>query len=356
MIADRFGNPAAFQFLWAVPVVAFIAWFMARESSRRMAKALSAKLLPLLTASVSTGRRRVKLLLELLALVFFAVALARPQSGASKQKAKSEGVEIMLLVDVSQSMMSEDVRPSRLELAKKEMMRFVDMAGGNKVGLVAFAGSAVTLSPLTQDKSSLKMFIESLSPTAVSMQGTDFRRALVEAKGAFERGGADTEDDAAVSRVVLVISDGEDNEAGSSEIIQTLADQGVRLYGLAIGTERGGNIPMRDERGNLVGTLRDKNGQEVITKVVDNSLRELAKAGRGQFYHLVFGGETVKNIVADIDRLQKSQFDDAEITSYNEDYQPYLALGLMLALIEILLSERKRHGRLWRGRFEVAKS
>ncbi|MGE3388295.1 MAG: VWA domain-containing protein [Bdellovibrionales bacterium] len=356
MIADRFENPAALQFLWAVPVVWGLAWFMTRESSRQMAKALSKKLLPLLTASVSTGRRRLKLVLELAVLALFVTALARPQSGSSKQKVKSEGVEIMMLVDVSQSMMAEDVRPSRLELAKKEMIRFVNASGGNKIGLVAFAGSAVTLSPLTTDKSALNMFLESLSPTAVSSQGTDFRRALSEAKGAFERGGADTGDDSAVTRVILVVSDGEDNESGTSEIIKDLTGQGVRLYGLAIGTERGGAIPMRDERGNLIGNLRDRNGQEVVTKVVDKSLRELSDAGRGRFYHLVFGGDTVRQILADLDRLQKAQFDDAEITSYNEDYQPYLLLALILALIEILLSERRSKGRLWRGRFEVAQS
>jgi Ca-activated chloride channel family protein len=355
-VIDRFENPAALQFLWAAPVVVFIAWFMARETSRRMARALSAKLLPLLTASVSTTRRRIKLALEVGTLCLFAVALARPQSGASQQKVKSEGVEVMMLLDVSQSMLAEDVRPSRLEVAKKEMMRFVDLAGGNKIGLVAFAGSAVTLSPLTTDKSALNMFIESMSTTAVSAQGTDFRRALIEAKGAFERGGTDPGNDAVVSRVVLIVSDGEDNEAGASEMVQELTGQGVRIYSLAIGTERGGTIPVRDERGNLIGNLRDQSGKEVITKVVDRSLQDLAKAGRGQFYHLVFGGETVRQILADLDRLQKAQFDDAEITSYNEDYQPYLLLGLILAMIELLLGERKAKGRLWRGRFEVAKS
>lgn len=356
MIADRLENPAALQMLWWIPVLIFVAWLTTRTQRRRLAAAISVKLMPMLIASVSVPRRRVKTALQLLVLTFFVIALARPQSGETKQKVKSEGVEIMLLVDVSQSMMAEDVRPSRLELAKKEIARFIDLAGGDKVGLVAFAGSAVTLSPLTNDKAALKMFIESLSPTAVSTQGTDFKRALTEAKSAFARGGVDPGDDGVVTRVILIASDGEDNEQGALDVARELAGDGVRIYTMAYGTERGGVIPMRDGRGNLVGTLRDKTGAEVVTKVGGDALKNIATEGRGQFYHVTFGGEAVRSLLTDLGRLQKSQFDDAEITSYDEEYQTYLIIAILLALIELVLGERARKGRLWRGRFEVARS
>jgi Ca-activated chloride channel family protein len=269
--------------LWWIPVLLGMAWFFTRVQRRRMTTAISEKLLPFLVASISSPRRRLKLAMQLAVLGFFVIALARPQAGESKQKVKSEGVEIMLLVDVSQSMLAEDVRPSRLELAKKEISRFIDLAGGDKVGLVAFAGSAVTLSPLTTDKTALKMFIDSLSPTAVSSQGTDFKRALTEAKNAFARGGVDPGDDGVVTRVVLIASDGEDNEPGALEVARELAGDGVRIYTMAYGTERGGAIPMRDDRGNLVGTLRDKTGAEVLTKVGGDALKNIAAEGRGQF-------------------------------------------------------------------------
>ncbi len=356
MIADRLENPAALQMLWWIPVLIGIAWFFTKNQRRKLSSAVSAKLMPVLVASVSVPRRRFKLALQFAVLFFFVIALARPQAGESKQKVKSEGVEIMLLVDVSQSMLAEDVRPSRLELAKKELARFVDLAGGDKMGLVAFAGSAVTLSPLTNDKAALKMFIESLSPTAVSSQGTDFKRALTEAKNAFARGGVDPGDDGVVTRVVLIASDGEDNEQGALDVARELAADGVRIYTMAYGTERGGSIPMRDDRGNLVGTLRDKSGAEVITKVGGDALKNLATEGRGQFHHVTFGGEAVRALLDDLGRLQKSQFDDAEITSYDERYQTYLMIAILLALIELVLGERKGKGRLWRGRFEVAKT
>lgn len=356
MIADRLENPAALQLLWFVPLFLVLAWTFTKAQRRRMTAAISEKLLPLLTASASHGRRRFKLAIQLLVLTFFIIALARPQSGESKQKVKAEGVEIMLLVDVSQSMLAEDVRPSRLELAKKELARFMDLSGGDKVGLVAFAGSAVTLSPLTNDKNALKMFLDSLSPTAVSTQGTDFKRALNEAKSAFNRGGVDPGDDGVVTRVVVIASDGEDQEKGALDVARELAGGGVRIYTMAFGTERGGQIPVRDDRGNLVGTLRDKQGKEVMSKVGGDTLRQIAGEGRGQFYHVTFGGDAVRAMLADLNRLQKAQFDDAEITSYDENYQGWLLAAVILALIELILGERAKVGRLWRGRFEVAKS
>lgn len=356
MIADRFENPAALQLLWWIPVLTVLGVMITKRRAKQFSTQISAKLLPLLTSSTSSKKRRFKLVLEFAVLALFAVALARPQSGESKQKVKSEGVEVMMLVDVSQSMLSEDVRPSRLELAKSELNRFVELSGGDKIGLVAFAGSAVTLSPLTNDKSALKMFLDSMSTTAVTTQGTDFKRALQEAKTAFERGGVDPGDDGQVARLILIASDGEDNEPGAMDLAKELAANGVRIFTLSFGTERGGQIPMRDERGNLVGYLRDKTGKEVISKVNDTTLRELAEVGKGQFYQVTFGSGTVKSLLGDLARLQKAQFDDAEVTSYNEDYQVYLALAILLALIEIAFSERKSKGRLWQGRFEVAKS
>lgn len=353
MIVDRFANASALNWLWTLPIFFFLSTFLARRSRTVWQKAVNAKLLPVLIASQSLSKRKVKLVLELAALLFFVVALARPQSGESRQKVKSEGIEIMLAVDVSQSMMAEDVRPSRLGLAKAEINRFLDSVGGDKVGLVAFAGSAVTLSPLTADKSALKMFVDALSPTAVSSQGTDFRRALSEAKTAFERGGADAGGDTSVGRLVLLVSDGEDNEPGALEAARELGNMGVKLFTLVVGTEAGGPIPIRDERGNVVDHLRNKKGEEVISKSKGDSLRELAKEGGGQFYFGSFGSDSIKEMVAEFNRLQKAQFDSMESTKYNEDYQPFLLLGILLALIEILMSDRRGPARLWRGRFEV---
>ena len=354
MFEFRFADTAALNLLALIPVVVLIIWWTARRTQQVLNSAIAPQLAQFLTRAVSSRKRQTKLVLQCLTLFFFVLALARPQSGEGKQKAKSEGLEIMLAVDVSNSMLAEDARPSRLALAKKELSRFVDGLGGDKVGLVAFAGSAILLSPLTTDKSALKMFIESLTPEAVSTQGTDFKKAINESLSALQRGGLDGGEGTKVTRVIVVASDGEDNESGGLDAAKKAAGDGVRIFTLGFGTEQGGQIPVRDREGNVVGYKKDRSGQIVITRSTGEALKALAQAGQGDFHQVTFGGDAIQRLRESINQLEKAQFDSMEFTHYNEHYQIFLFLGIVLALLELFLGDRKSEGRLWRGRFEVA--
>lgn len=350
----RFANPQAFAWLWCIPVLILVVLALEVRGRRRLAKTFGGRIAPFLSSSVSPLKRRLKLALKCLAIFFFVVALARPQMGKSTQEVKAQGVELVLAVDVSNSMLAEDVKPSRLEHAKTELAKLVDMLGGNKVGLVAFAGSAALLSPLTTDVGSLKMFIEGLSTQSVATQGTNIRDALDEAKNAFERGGIESDETVRVTRVILLVSDGEDQEKGAVQLANKLAGEGVRIFAIAFGTERGGPIPMRDERGFLAGFKRDKSGQNVISAVHGDFLRELARIGNGSFHHATFGGMEAREVKADLDKLEKAEFASSMATNYDERFQIPLFLGLVCALIEFMLGSRRPTGRVWRGRFEVA--
>ena len=352
----RFANPFVFEYLWLIPIILIASLVFERRGRKIMQKAFGEKLTPFLTATVSPTKRRLKLILKLLSLSSFILALARPQMGASLQEVKAQGIEIMIAFDVSTSMLAEDVKPSRLAYAKSEISRFLDLLSGDKVGLVAFAGSATLVSPLTTDKSALKMFLESLSPESVQTQGTDFRKALNESRRAFERGGADTDDATKVSRVILIVSDGEDQEEGALAEAKKLANDGTRIFALAFGTEQGAPIPLRDERGFLRGYKRDRKGENVISKVNGDFLRKLAQTGQGSFHHAIFGGQESKLVKADLDQLQKAEFASSLATTYDERFQIPLALGLLFVLLDLLTGERKGAGRIWRGRFEVSES
>lgn len=353
MFDYRFADRAALNLLLLIPLIVFLLWWMRRRAQVVIQQQISPKIAAFLTRSLAPKKRTLKIWLQCLALLFFILALARPQSGEGRQKAKSEGLEIMLVVDVSNSMLAEDVRPSRMELAQKELSRFVDSLGGDKVGIVAFAGSAILLSPMTNDKGALKMYLESLSPSAVSSQGTDFKKALDEAYQALNRGGTEGEA-SGVTRVIIVASDGEDNEKGGLDVAKKISDEGVRIFTLGFGTEAGGQIPVRDDHGNLVGYKKDRSGQTVVSRSTGEALKALAEAGQGTYQHVTFGGDAVQNLRASIDQLQRAQFDTMEVSHYNEHYQSFLLIGLVLAFLELLLGERKGEGRLWRGRFEVA--
>lgn len=350
----RFANPSAFEWLWLIPLVWFSAWASQKKLSSQLTSSFGKKLTPFLTSSKSTGRRRLRLILFSFALLCFVIALARPQAGRGQQAIKSEGIELMIAVDVSNSMLAEDIKPSRLAFAKSEIIRLLDLLSGDKVGLIAFAGSATLVSPLTTDKAALKMFVESLSPISVENQGTDFRKAIAEAKEAFERGGVDPDEGVTVTRVVLIASDGEDQEKGAIDEAKKAAMSGIRIFAIAFGTERGGPIPIRDERGFLRGYKKDSSGQEVVTQVKGTALRELASAGKGSFFHIAFGANDAHTVRAELDKLEKAQFATDMTTSYDEKYQYFIVLGLLFILLELVIGDRQSAGRIWRGRFEVA--
>lgn len=349
----RFENIAAFNYLWVIPVLILLGYFFDRRAKKRMESAIGSRLYPFLASSVSAKKRSLKTTLQVLSVLFFVIALARPQMGESQQEVKSEGVEIILAVDVSESMMAEDVKPSRLTQAKAELSRLIDLMPGNKVGVVAFAGSAVLLSPLTNDPGAIKMYLESLQPNSVSSQGTNFTEALKISKEAFERGGVTTDDTVKVTRVILIASDGEDHEPGALDEAKKMAGEGVRIFSLAYGTEKGGAIPVRDGMGFLKGYKKDRQGQTILTTVKGDALRALAEAGKGSFYFATFGGEQTKLLVEDITKLEKTQFDSTVATQYEERFQVVLLIGIIIALIELFLGERRRGFRFWKGRFEV---
>lgn len=352
----RFESPGYLSLLWLLPIFVGLAVWQWRMSRRKMAKVLGKKMAPFLLNSVSTTKRKWKLCLQTVAIALCIFALARPQSGQSLQKVKSEGIEVMFLVDVSQSMLSEDVKPSRLALAKKDLIQFLDSSDGDRVGIIAFAGSSILLSPMTSDRNALKMFIDSLSPDSVSLQGTEFKKALEDAAEAFKRGGVEADQQSVVTKAIVIASDGEDQEEGALGVAKQLAKSGIRIFTLGYGTEKGGPVPLRDEFGKLTGYLKDRSGQVVLSTSKGTVLKELAEAGRGSYYQSTFGGNQMKYLREDIQKLERSTFESSEVMNYDEKYQPLLFCAIILVLLELLLGDRKAVPRLWRGRFEAGVS
>lgn len=349
----RFGSPEFFQYLMFVPIALVIIFFFSKNRQKKLHQAVSSRLYPFLTQSISMPRRRIKLALQIAVLILLVFALARPQFGASEQKIKSAGVEIFFAVDVSESMMAEDVKPNRLEQAKAELSKLVDRLPGNKMGVIAFAGSAALLSPLTNDPAAVKMYLESLSPNSVSTQGTSFTEALSLSDKAFKRGGAQVDEVNRVARVILLVSDGEDHEAPAEELAEQLVKEGTRIFGLAYGTEKGAGIPVRDGMGFLKGYKKDQSGNTVLSKVNGDAISSLVQKGQGSFFFASFGGRHLDDLISDLERLEKTEFENAVATQYDEKFQTLLWAALILGLLELILGERRSQFSIWRGRFEV---
>lgn len=350
----RFANPEYLHLLWLVLGV-FVLGYMTKQYRRRQwQKYFKQSNVDVLTKGFSPGRRQLKLSLQLSVMVFCILALARPQLGKGEQKVKSKGIEVVVAVDVSNSMLAEDLRPSRLEAVKREVARFLDLLGGDRVGLIAFAGSAVVLSPLTPDKSALKMFLEGLNTETVANQGTNFGRALRAALELFQNGGLGGEEDLQITRAMVLISDGEDHEGGFEDVAKELSEAGIRIFSISVGTDEGAPIPVRDDQGNLRGYKSGPDGQTLLSRSSGEGLRKLSEIGRGQFFHLVFGGNQMVQLRDGLSRLEQAEFDSQMSIAYDEKYQWFLLLAFILAIIEIVLPENLRGSRKWRGRFEVA--
>lgn len=349
----RFESSQYLILLMLVPLFLGLFFFYLKRWKRVTERTFGARVVPYLVQNYSATKATWKMIFYVLALSLMIFAWARPQSAKGQTEVKSEGVEVMIAVDVSRSMLAEDVRPSRLAHAKKEIISLLDSLGGDKVGLIAFAGSSVLLSPLTVDKSALKMFVEGLSPESVETQGTEVGRALTEAKEAFSRGGVEPGETSRVTKVVLLISDGEDHEKGAEAIAKELTGLGIRLFTMAFGTEAGAKVALRDPNGQLRDYLKDAKGQPVVSKVNGDFLRTLSQIGQGSFYHVTFGGEQMKSLKEDIDQLEKAEFDTLTTTSFQEQFQYFLIGALIFAFLELILGNRKKMSTVWKGRFPL---
>lgn len=348
----KWGQISAFNWLLLIVVFVAVYFYFEKRAIKKLNSAFGDKVAAYLTQSVSYPKRRLIFFLQMLGLFFVILALARPQAGESQQEIKSEGVELLILADVSDSMLAEDVRPSRLAQMKIELSKWLDLTPGNKTGLIAFAGSATLLSPLTSDPNALKMYIDSLDTTSVSSQGTNFESALSFAKEAYSRGGVTQDQLAKTTRVIVVVSDGEDQEPGALEAAKSLAQEGIRIFTIAYGTEKGGTIPMRDYAGQMTGYKKDRSGQTIITSVKGDFLRSLAEAGQGQFYFATFNGDHLRKLSGDIDQLEKTQFQSNMMTQYDEKFTLPLALGLLLLSVSLFISDFKKFQKEWKGRYE----
>lgn len=338
----KWNDPGVLGLIFLLPVLLVLAYFRMHQGLKKMAQIFKLQMASLFRDSISLPHRYSKWALRCAVLLFMIFALARPQVGQSQQSIKAEGFEIFLALDVSESMLAEDILPSRLEKAKIDLSRLVDQLGGHKIGIIAFAGAAAVISPLTQDTAAVKMYIESLDTQTISSQGTQFQAALEAADSAFERGSANTDQMSGITKVLLIASDGEDHEKGAIEKAQELTKKGIRVFTVAYGTEKGATIPARDIRGFLKGYKKDRQGQTVLTTVKGDALKALAQAGQGYFTFATSDSTFVNALAKELDQLKKAQFETQMQVQYDERFQIPLLIAFLLAFFEMIISDRRR--------------
>lgn len=285
-----------------------------------------------------------KLLAWCFAVFFLFLALGRPQWGETEEILKTTGLDIMLIVDVSQSMHTEDVVPNRMKKAQHFIRRLLERAEGDRVGLVAFAGNSILLSPLTTDLGYVGETVANLTPDSVTAQGTDIGAGLETALKALERGAEDNskkETQAPATRAIILISDGEDNEDRISEMVSQLKKENLKFYAFGVGTEKGGTIPIRDPNGQVVGAKRTRSGESVISKFNPASLEKLARDSGGKFWRITPSENELDDLITDLGSLSRGDFTEKKVTVRHERFQWPLALSLLFFFIELATPSRK---------------
>ena len=318
-----------FVFIVLLLIVFFLCFFWRKKNIKKWFEGRDfKKLFP----SHSFLRKMISLGLSVFILIFIILSMARPQIPLEDVVQKNEGIDVMLIVDVSKSMLAKDVRPSRLALVKTQLSRWVQQSKKNhRMGLIVFAGSSFLLSPLTSDLQLIQLYLDSLSTDIVSSQGTNMRRALELALESFEKGAL-----SASTKAVIIASDGEDHEVGALKQIRKISNKGIRIFSLGFGTKKGGAIPLGGGQ-----YQKDRQGKIVISKFKGNLLKEYAKIGKGAFYHvqadLDFAGKLHQNLMD----LDQHVFKKNITKARSEKYQYFLLIAFLFALIYWVFSERK---------------
>ena len=326
----RFEEPTYLYLLLLLPFLA--AFYLYSNYRRRKAirkfgdPVLMAQLMP----DVSKYRPDVKFWLVFAAIGLFAVLLARPQFGSKLETVKRQGVEVMIALDISNSMLAQDVQPSRLEKAKRLVAQLVDEMEKDKVGMIVFAGDAFTQLPITSDYISAKMFLESINPSLISKQGTAIGAAINLATRSFTP-------QEGVGRAVIVITDGENHEGGAVEAAKAAAEKGIQVSVLGVGMPDGAPIPVEGTN----DFRRDRDGNVVVTRLNEQMCQEIAQAGDGIYVRVDNSNAAQKVIAQEINKMAKADVETQVYTEFNEQFQAVAWIILLLLLAEMLILERK---------------
>lgn len=334
----RFASPIYFYLLILIPILTAVYVLVQYRMKKQLKKFGDIELMRDLMPDVSPLRRHVKFSLMMLALGLLVVLLARPQYGTRNEEVKRSGIEVAIAVDVSNSMLCKDVSPSRLDKSKMIVSKLVEQFDEDKVGLVAFAGSAITLLPMTSDYVSAKMFLDQLNPATISVQGTNVAEAITRATAGFTK-------KTNVGRALILITDAEDNEPGAIEAAKQARKEGVQIFVLSVGTEEGGPIPMGD------GSFKkDLSGNVVTTKLNEQIGKSIAQAGGGLYVHVDQTNLAQSLLEKEIEKMQKEDISQSMYSEYDEQFVAVALLLFIVLVVELCMMERKNH---WFGRFKL---
>lgn len=333
MESFRFENTVFLYALLIIPALAALYWYSSFRSARKLNQWGDRKLLTALMPLASNAKKNWKFAIFLLSLAALIFAIARPQFGSKLTEVKRKGVELMIGLDVSNSMLAEDISPNRLESAKRAISKLVDDLENDKIGLVVFAGDAYIQLPMTTDFGAAKLFLSSVNTQIVPRQGTSIGAAINLAARSFTP-------EAGNSKAIIIITDGENHEEGAIEEAMEAAEKGVVVHTIGMGLAKGAPIPVYNQSGQK-DYRKDNEGNVIVSKLNENLLREVAKAGNGIYIRANSANAGLKTLFDEINKMDKQDIEARVYSEYEEQFQYPVFLAIFLLVLELIILERK---------------
>lgn len=324
----EWGSPQNFVWLWSVPVAAAVFGVAEFRRRSRLKRFGDLGLTGRLAVSLDPGRRLAKQALLLASVALLVLGLCQPHFSKKETKVEHRGIDVMIAIDVSNSMLAKDLPPSRLEKAKLELGTLIDKLKGDRVGIVAFAGEAYIQCPLTLDRGAAKLFLSTVHPNLVSLQGTSLSSAIRTALKAFNAKEKD-------HKALVLLTDGEDHDGKVLEAARQAKEQGVRIFTVGIGTSEGGTIQTQE------GFKKDRGGDPVVSKLNEDLLRRVASATDGRYFRATRGELEIESLTRELRGLAKKGFKSDVSVEYTEDFRWFLLPALLCLFAELAISERR---------------
>jgi len=339
----RFASPESFWLLLSLPLLAGFFLYAYRKKRDTLRRFAQVEMLKRMTENFSQRRQVFKAFLILLVAGFSVLALARPQFGTRMELMKRKGLDVVIAVDVSLSMLAEDMKPNRMARSKQEIGKFVDRLAGDRVALVAYAGEAFLQCPLTSDYGAFKIFLDVLGPDLIPTPGTDLGGALEASLRAFDP-------KERKYRVVVLLTDGEDHSGRAEKAAEEAAKLGAAVFTVGIGSPEGVPIPLKQADGSMT-YKKDRQGNVVTTRLDQELLQKIAMATNGKYYHAEPGRFELEEVLKEINKMEKRETEGERFSHYEERFQIPLGIALVLLVAEMLISDRRTRKKAWSGRF-----
>jgi Ca-activated chloride channel family protein len=341
----RYEHIEYLNFLFGIPFIILAILLYSKWKKNALALFGDSKLVTELMHSFSKGRTQIKNILTVLIFILLIIGIANPQVGTKMEEVKREGVDLMIAIDLSNSMLAEDIKPNRLERAKQAISRLIDKLEGDRIGLIVFAGEAYVQLPITTDYSAAKLFLSTVNTNIVPTQGTEIAKAIDLSIESFDMENAQ-------NKAIIIITDGESHDEKAIESAEKANKLGIFVHTLGMGLSKGGPIPIYNKYGNRTGYRKDREGNTVVSKLNENLLMQIANTGKGTYVRANNSKAGLSTLFAEINKMEKKEIGTMIFTKYKDRFQLFIGLALLLLITDLILLGRKNK---WSNRINFYK-